>query len=291
VPLAIIDAVGPRIAVIIPCYNDGDLVGETVRSVNESEPVEVAIIDDGSTDVSTREVLDRLSSQGTRVIRHEQNRGLPAARMTGLKETEAPYVFPLDADDLAVPGALPAMADLLDNSPDAALCYGDYLEFGGRPLVRAVPEWLDPYRVAYTNEYPTSALFRRSVLESVGGWKPVLGSEIRSEDFYEDWNLWMTLAESGAVGIHAGAGFPTYQHRIRKGMTVAARELKPQLYRALRERHPALFEEIHSHRKRSDLSPIRKLLYPVVYGGRPRFRFEPRVKSLLDRLGIWTLRR
>ena len=41
----------------------------------------------------------------------------------------------------------------------------------------------------------------------------------------------------------------------------------------------------------SDLSPARKLLYPVVYGGRRRFGIERRLKRLLDRAGLWTLRR
>ena len=36
---------------------------------------------------------------------------------------------------------------------------------------------------------------------------------------------------------------------------------------------------------------MRKLLYPIVYGGRRRFGWEQHVKSLLDRVGVWTLRR
>jgi hypothetical protein len=39
------------------------------------------------------------------------------------------------------------------------------------------------------------------------------------------------------------------------------------------------------------MSPLRKRLYPFVYGGRRRFPFESRLKSVLDRAGIWTLRR
>ena len=67
-------------------------------------------------------MLDELSSQGVRVARHKENRGVGPARQTGLRETSAPYVFPLDADDLAVPGALAAMAERLDADPAAAVC-------------------------------------------------------------------------------------------------------------------------------------------------------------------------
>ena len=127
--------------------------------------MEVIVVDDGSTEAETIEVLDRLAQDGTRVIRHEQNRGLSPARNTGLEAATTPYVFPLDADDLAFPGAIAAMADKLDSGPDAAVCFGDYQEFGDHEVVRAVPDRLDAFRLAYVNEYPVSALLRRSTLD------------------------------------------------------------------------------------------------------------------------------
>jgi glycosyltransferase involved in cell wall biosynthesis len=277
-----------RVALIVPCFNDGDLVREALASIDEDEPVEVVVVDDHSTDPATLAILEELSSQWVRVARHGENRGVGPARQTGLLETSAPYVFPLDADDLAVPGALAAMADRLDADPAAAVCFGDYAEFGDSEVLRAVPERLDPYRLAYANEYPIASMFRRSVLDGVGGFTPngYTGSS------YEDWNLWMTLAESGARGVHLGPGRPTYRrrlHGVRKLQSGKRRHT--ELYRELRREHPLLFERLREHRKSSELSAPRKLLYPVVYGPRRRFRFERRIKSALDRLGVWTLRR
>ena len=140
--------------------------------------------------------LEELERDGVRVVRHGRNRGLWAARSTGLGVTSAPYVFPLDADDLVEPGVLGEMADRLDAHPEAGVCFGDYVEFDGMEAFRAVPERIDPFRLAYTNEYPVSALFRRDLLESVGGWSPI--------EAYEDWHLWITLAECGIVGVHLG---------------------------------------------------------------------------------------
>lgn len=274
----------PRVAVLIPCYNDGKLVGETLGSIQEREPVEVLVVDDGS-DRETLAALSELAAQGVRVIHHDRNRGVSAARMTALHNTSAPYVFPLDADDLAIPGALATMADLLDAHPEAGVCFGEYVEFNGAELVRAVPERLDPYRIAYTNEYPISALFRRDTLERAGGWR-----EIRHG--YEDWDVWMTLAENGVVALHAGEGVLTYRRRLGDArMLAAARTHHRKLYRDMRQRHPRLFAEIRRHRRSSDLGVGRKFLYPVVYGGRRRFGFERRIKAWLDRHGIWTLRK
>lgn len=273
-----------RIAVIIPCYDDGNLVVGAAASVREREPIELVVVDDGSTDTRTLAALDRLESDGVRVIRHEQNRGVAVARTTGLRGIMATYVFPLDADDEAVPGALGLMADRLDDEKDAAACFGDYYEFGKLELIRAVPSELDPYRVAYTNEYPVSALFRRTVLEAVDGWRPVQG--------YEDWQLWMTLAERGSRAVHLGPGQVTYRRRLHgERMLTKDRRIHSQLYDRLRADHPQLFRELPAHRRRSDLSKIRKALYPIVYGGRTRFAWEDKVKALLDRAGVWTLRR
>jgi glycosyltransferase involved in cell wall biosynthesis len=278
----------PRVAVIVPCYRDGELAAEAVASVREDEPVEIVVVDDASPDDETPRILAGLD--GVRVIRHPENRGLIAARMTGLAETSAPYVFPLDADDHAAPGALAAMADVLDREPETDVCFGDYVEFGTQNVVRAVPERLDAYRVAYTNEYPVSALFRRTALEAVDGWR----AGGFDEPAYADWNLWIALAERGARGAHLGTGRPTFRKRFQEGrMLDAVRRRHHAIYRDIKDAHPQLFGRIREHRRQSDLSGPRKALYPIVYGARPRPfpRFERRVKLLLDRLRIWTLRR
>jgi hypothetical protein len=207
--------------------------------------------------------------------------------MTGVRATSAPYVFPLDSDDLAVLGALSAMADLLDAHPEAAVCFGDYLEFGDHELVRGVPRELDPFRVAYINEYPPSALFRRDALEAVGGWSfegPPAG--------YEDWDVWMALAEHGASGVHAGPDLFIYRRRLHgTRMLTGSKAHHVTLYRQLRARHPGLFQRIGVHRRASDMPWWRKRLYPLIYGRRPRFGWERHFKAALDRYGMWTLRR
>jgi hypothetical protein len=204
--------------------------------------------------------------------------------MRGLTVTDSQYVAPLDADDLAEPGMLGRMADRLDEHPEAAVCFGDYTEFGRNEHMRAVPERLDPFRLVYTNEYPVSALFRREALESVGGWQNL--------EAYEDWHLWMTFAERGMTGVHFGPGVITYRKRIHgERMLVAARVYHRRIYERLRADHPRLFAEVKANRGNSNLHPARKLLYPFVYGGRRRFPWEPRVKTLLERLRVWTVQR
>jgi glycosyltransferase involved in cell wall biosynthesis len=273
-----------RVAVLIPCHDDAELPLEAVRSIDEPEPVEVVVVDDASTDPETVRILDELEREGIRVIRHERNRGVPVARMTALAATTAPYVFPLDADDLLVPGTLARMADRLDGEPDAAVCFGDYEEFGIQEIVRSVPETIDPFRVAYSNEWGAPML-RRSALEEIGGWQP---ADYAGNDFpYEDWHVWMGLAERGAKGAYLGPGVISYRRRIQPGRRLRSdRKGHRRAYRLLRELHPRLFRDLPEHRRRSPLPRSRKLLYPVLYGGRPRFGFEQRLRYWLDRAGI-----
>jgi glycosyltransferase involved in cell wall biosynthesis len=278
-------ATGARVCVVIPCFDDGELLPEALASLQEREPLEVVVIDDASTDPATLAVLHDVEAGGTRVVRHPDNRHLSAARMTGLSVTSAPYVYPLDADDQAIAGALGAMADRLDAVPRAAVIAGDYEEFGSHDLLRAVPDELDPFRIAYANEYPVTAMFRRTVLEQVGGWRTSLRG-------YEDWDLWMTLAERGLHMEHLGHGRPIYRRRLHgTRMLTGVKRRHVEAYRDLREAHPRLFAELREHRRRSPMPWRRKLLYPVVYGGRRRTRAEVRVKRWLDEHRLWTLRR
>jgi glycosyltransferase involved in cell wall biosynthesis len=271
-----------RVAVLIPCHGEGPLVADAVRSVQEDEPVEIVVVDDASPDGATRDTLAGLERDGVRVIRLEVNAGVGNARSDAFDATSAPYVYPLDADDLALPGVLARMADLLDADPGAVACVGDIAEFGDHELVRAIPARLDPYRVALTNEYPITALYRRTAVAAIGAWRPFYAVQ-----GYEDWNVWMGLAERGGRIVHLGG--PGYRRRLHgQRLNQLARRRHRERYEAMRRVHPDLFARLREHRANSDLTPLRRALYPLVYGARAEIPFERTIKPWFDRLGIWT---
>jgi glycosyltransferase involved in cell wall biosynthesis len=278
---------GSRVSVIIPCHGDGAFLPGAVASVREQEEVELVVVDDHSQDPATGRVLDSLEAAGVRVIRQDRNTGVSATRMTGLRATTAPFVFPLDADDAVIAGVLARMADRLEAEPAASVCIGDYIELGEQILMRGVPAALDAYRLAFTNEYPASALYRRSALEEVGGWQR-LTEEL---DARSDWSLWIALAESGARGVHLGVGEATYIRRMHpERLSSLARDRHDRLYRALRAAHPRLFGAMRDHRRASNLGAVRKFAYPMAQ----RLRIppiSPRLKSTLDSAGAVTLQR
>jgi glycosyltransferase involved in cell wall biosynthesis len=279
---AIILFVPPRVAVIIPCYSEGPLVAEAVHSVQEDEPVEIVVVDNASPDAETRETLQELEREGVPVLRHSANLGPAHARTSGLDATSAPFVCPLDGDDLVIPGNLARMADVLESDAGAAACIGDIVEFGDHELVRRVPGRLDPYRVAYTNEYPVTALFRRSAIEEARAWQPLDGL-----NGYEDWRAWMALAERGERIVHIGG--PGYRRRLHgQRLNHAARTRHRANYERMRREHPVLFSRLPELRRSSDLSRLNRVLYPVLYGARAEVPLERYLKPWFDRFGIWT---
>jgi glycosyltransferase involved in cell wall biosynthesis len=243
-----------RVAVVIPCYDDGATLRDAVASLRDEEPHELVVVDDGSRDPQTLRVMEELRSGGVRVVRQE-NAGLSAARMAGVHATTAPYVLPLDADDAVERGALATLADALDADPGAAVAWGDITIFGDLDYRLPTGHVLDPWWLTYANTIPVMSLVRRDALLAVGGW--CMGSG------YEDWDLWMSFAERGLRGVHVDRRTQRYRRHGERmlGETIARRDA---LLAGLRSRHPALFA---SRRRlwRSSRAPWRaRLLLPLV---------------------------
>src|SRR5438874_5590616 len=159
----------PRVAVVVPCFDDGETLPDALASLAEQEPHELVVVDDGSTDPATLETLADVERRGVRVVRRA-NGGLSAARMTGVEQTSAPYVMPLDADDAFAPGALAALADALDADANVVMAWGDIQVWGEIDATLEPGHRLDPWQIVYLNTLPVASMVRRTALLSVGGW-------------------------------------------------------------------------------------------------------------------------
>jgi glycosyltransferase involved in cell wall biosynthesis len=244
----------PRVAVVVPCYNDGATLLETLASLKRQEQHELVVVDDGSTEPQTLRVLAELEAGGVHVVRQE-NRGLSAARMAGVAATSAPYVLPVDADDALAPGAVAALADALDADRVAVLAWGDVDVWGEVETRLAVARALDPWFLTYLNDVPVTSLVRRTALLDVGGWS--MGSG------YEDWDLWLALAERGGRGVHVPRTTLRYRRRSGRMLDDMTRH-HAEFYERLAARHRDLFATRPTTRRRST-APLRaKLLFPFI---------------------------
>lgn len=91
----------PLLSVIIPFYNLGKYVKETIDAVKSSnyKNLEIIIVDDGSTDTLSKQVLNELSSDPSIKIIHQPNQGLSNTRNIGAAHANGDFITFLDADD------------------------------------------------------------------------------------------------------------------------------------------------------------------------------------------------
>ncbi|MGE0192627.1 MAG: glycosyltransferase family 2 protein [Planctomycetota bacterium] len=178
----------PLVSTIIPVHNRPDLVVEAIASVlaQTHRPIEVIVVDDGSTDATPR-VLDELCARHpgvVRVFRHGQPRGPGAARETGRTAASGAYVQYLDSDDLLVPTKFDRQLAALDDHPDWALVIGD-VEIrrvdgrGPESGIRRAPALSSGFPALLVDRpWDTVApLYRAAVLERVGPWLPLFNEE------------------------------------------------------------------------------------------------------------------
>jgi glycosyltransferase involved in cell wall biosynthesis len=122
------------VSVVMPVFNTASFVGEAIESVLSQDGgtvLELIVVDDGSTDGSAELVT---KFDGVRLLRHRQNRGIGAARNTGVREAKGQFLAFLDADDLWPQGSLNARMAVLDADPECDAVAGRVIQFGaGRP--------------------------------------------------------------------------------------------------------------------------------------------------------------
>lgn len=228
----------PRVAVVIPYFNDGPLVDDALASLRDQEPHELVVVDNASSEPASLAVLDRLRAVGVRVVREEQP-GVAAARTRGLRETTAPYLFPLDSDDRVEPGALARLADALDADPAVGAAWGDLQAFGAVEFVTPTYPVLDPFLLAFVNRLAVSALYRRTALEELGGWTLDVG--------YEDWDVWLGLAERGWHGVNVGGVTMHYRIHGESRQHATHKSRHTRVVSELRRRHPGIYRGLRGN--------------------------------------------
>ncbi|HEY8223912.1 MAG TPA: glycosyltransferase, partial [Pyrinomonadaceae bacterium] len=123
------------VSVIIPAFNSGEYIVEAIEStLRQTYPsVEIIVVDDGSTDDTRERLSDLIANQQIRYVRQD-NKGLSAARNTGIRLAGGKYLQFLDADDLIEPTKLEKQVALLERATDPSICGCDFRHFNGSDL-------------------------------------------------------------------------------------------------------------------------------------------------------------
>ncbi len=234
------------VSVVIPTYNRARRVAAAVASAlaQTYSPIEVIVIDDGSTDDTEAE----LRAFGSQIVYVKQaNAGVASARNKGLAEARGEFIALLDSDDVWYPWKIEAQVATLERRPDLGMLWTDMdaVDDEGRVLHR---RYLKTYYRAYRHfamdelfcsSLPfdrickpsldglgggrlwigdlssailmgnlvllSTAVLRRSLLNRVGGFDPTLGYGV------EDYDYFIRVCQHGPVGF---LGVPSILYRI-----------------------------------------------------------------------------
>ena len=187
----------PKVSVIIPTYNRLDRLQTALASLAAQtyQDFEVIVVNDAGCDVGF--VVAACADQHRiMTIAHDRNRGLAAARNTGLHAAKGKYIAYLDDDDRYLPNHLETLVSFLERSEYKAAytdawrvqerkSNGDYVEIG-----RDVPYSYDfrPADLLVSNYFPVLCVMHdRACLEEIGLFDESLFA-------HEDWDLWIRMA-------------------------------------------------------------------------------------------------
>lgn len=119
----------PTVSVVIPTYCRAHLIGQAIKTIfNQTyQDYEIIVVDDASID-NTEEVVRSLKDERIRYIRHDKNKGAPAARNTGIKAAMGEYIAFQDSDDEWVPEKLEKQMKVFENvPPKVGVVYSGFL--------------------------------------------------------------------------------------------------------------------------------------------------------------------
>jgi hypothetical protein len=182
----------PEISVIIPCFNDGLYLEETLAKVKLQTftDFEIIIVDDGSTDEHTLKVFKKIQQQKEITVYHIPNQRMSAARNYGIERANADLIVTLDADDYFDKTFFQKALDILKMEKDTGVVSCYIQNFGlnknvFKPRGGTIKNFL------FSNQCAMCSMFRKAVWLEVGKF------DEQMKLGYEDWEFFIRVTAKG----------------------------------------------------------------------------------------------
>ncbi|EFA79233.1 putative glycosyltransferase [Heterostelium album PN500] len=226
----------PVVSVIVPIYNIKiEYLEEMILSLERQslQSFEVLVVDDGSTETPLESFLRNWKSRDPRISihKHSSNRGLSAARNTGIRHSRGDYLFFLDGDDQIEPTTLEKLAWKLESTPEIKFAKGLTVGFGAQNYT-----WNKGFEQSTgflsENQVTATIMFRKDVftvqgksLTAGGATTPQSTPIFNGYDEsiiggMEDWDFLLRLAEKG----YWGETIPEYLDWYRRKDTETSKQ-------------------------------------------------------------------
>ena len=216
------------VSIILPVYNQADLLEESVESVlsQQYEDFELIIVNDGSTD-GVEEILDKYVSHPKILILTQENQKLPAALNTGLAHASGEFITWTSADNIMLPTQLEEQVRFFRQNDFIQMVYCDYelINEQGKPLrhlaltnpgTNVVNTDQDVRSLNYTYNFINACfLYRSYVARIIGNYDPHMYGA-------EDYDYWMQVSDHFTIQ-HVGQKESFYKYRLHEN-TILRRE-------------------------------------------------------------------
>lgn len=180
-----------RVSVIMPCYNDGKYILEAIDSVKKQTYTnwELIIIDDGSDDEETINIINSISDERIQVFHTEHLR--PAgARNYGIARSSGTYILPVDSDDKIDKSYIEKAVKVIESNPNIGVVYCEADLFGEKSGPWELPKY-SLKTMLLDNIVFVTALFYKSDWEAVGGFSTTMVAGM------EDYDFWLSIMSLG----------------------------------------------------------------------------------------------
>jgi glycosyltransferase involved in cell wall biosynthesis len=218
------------VSTIITCFNHAKFLGEAIQSAlsQTRRPDELIVVDDGSTD-DTASVSAKFPSVS---YVFQNNRGLAAARNTGLLRASCTYILFLDADDILRPTAVENCLAALESNPQCAFVYGGFwiVDSERRFISENIPEpRADQFAALLSNNHVRmhgTVMYRRGILFMTGGFDESLPC-------CEDYDTYLRLARSFPITPYTSiaAEYRSHGENMTKNAALMLKTVKGVLAR------------------------------------------------------------
>lgn len=230
------------VTIVVPCYQQGHYLGECLASLLEQTRSDwrAVVIDDASPDGELiARVVEEVADERVGLLRHPDNRGLAAARNSGIRAAETDLVLPLDADDQLKPEAVELMVGAFEEDRALEAVYGDAQLFGRSDDILTFPGPPEGQPLRHVGDTIPGAgtMMRRSLWERLGGYD----EDDVLRHGREDFEFWMRAFEDGVVVRRIER--PLYRYRLsHTSMSLACRKNDHLLSRYMVTKNADMFD-------------------------------------------------
>lgn len=238
----------PLFSFIVPVYNTGDLLFETLDSIDnqivEKSSIQTVIVDDCSTDARTQEIINQLSETNTykslelTIVRNNVNMWLSKARREGVKKAKGEYLIMLDSDDTIEPDFLSLSYIVFQAFPECSWVYPSLRKFGFRNETVIVPNFSSK-KLFLENYTSVCSMMKKELWDSLKGQKTLeLSGGVK---MYEDWDFWHRAMRRGKFGAPLKKPVFNYRQNISSLVTRSEEEGNMSILMAFRNNWTSLF--------------------------------------------------